>query len=83
MENGGRLGGIVYNPAAGKSESGIVSGVVSISDDGLSWTGVSSFEFGNLVNDPSPRYVHFHNPVGCRYLRIVSESLDPTLIGLF
>lgn len=78
-----RLGGIVYNPAAGKSESGIVSGVVSISDDGLSWTEVSSFEFGNLVNDPSPRYVHFHNPVGCRYLRIVSESLDPTLIGLF
>ena len=78
-----RLGGIVYNPAAGKSESGIVSGVVSISDDGLSWTEVSSFEFGNLVNDPSPRYVHFHNPVGCRYLRIVSESLDPTLVGLF
>lgn len=78
-----RLGGIVYNPAAGKSESGIVSGVVSISDDGLSWTGVSSFELGNLVNDPSPRYVHFHNPVGCRYLRIVSESLDPTLVGLF
>lgn len=78
-----RLGGIVYNPAVGKSESGIVSGVVSISDDGLSWTEVSSFEFGNLVNDPSPRYVHFHNPVGGRYLRIVSESLDPTLIGLF
>ncbi len=78
-----RLGGIVYNPVAGKSESGIVSGVVSISDDGLSWTEVSSFEFGNLVNDPSPRYVHFHNPVGCRYLRIVSESLDPTLVGLF
>lgn len=78
-----RLGGIVYSPAAGKSESGIVSGVVSISDDGLSWTGVSSFEFGNLANDPSPRYVHFHNPVGCRYLRIVSESFDPTLVGLF
>lgn len=78
-----RLGGIVYNPAAGKSESGIVSGVVSISDDGLSWTEVSSFEFGNLVNDPSPRYVHFHNPVGCRYLMIVSESLDPTSISLF
>lgn len=78
-----RLGGIVYNPAAGKSESGIVSGVVSISDDGLSWTEVSSFEFGNLVNDPSPRYVHFQNPVGCRYLMIVSESLDPTLISLF
>lgn len=78
-----RLGGIVYNPAAGKSESGIVSGVVSISDDGLSWTEVSSFEFGNLVNDHSPRYVHFHNPVGCRYLMIVSESLDPTLISLF
>lgn len=78
-----RLGGIVYNPAVGKSESGIVSGVVSISDDGLSWTEVSSFEFGNLVNDPSPRYVHFHNPVGGRYLRIVSESLDPTLMSLF
>lgn len=78
-----RLDGIVYNPAAGKSESGIVSGVVSISDDGLSWTEVSSFEFGNLVNDHSPRYVHFHNPVGCRYLMIVSESLAPTLIGLF
>lgn len=78
-----RLGGIVYNPAVGKSESGIVSGIVSISDDGLSWTEVSSFEFGNLVNDHSPRYVHFHNPVGGRYLRIVSESLNPTLIGLF
>lgn len=60
-----------------------LSGIVSISDDGLSWTEVSSFEFGNLVNDPSPRYVHFHNPVGGRYLRIVSESLNPTLIGLF
>ena len=78
-----RLGGVVYDPAAGKSKSGIVSGVVSISDDGLSWTEVSSFEFGNLVNDPSPRYVYFHNPVGSRYLRIVSESLDPTLISLF
>ena len=78
-----RLGGIVYNPAVGKSESGIVSGIVSISDDGLSWTEVSSFEFGNLVNDPSPRYVHFHNPVGGRYLRIVSESLNPILISLF
>lgn len=78
-----RLGGIVYNLAVGKSESGIVSGVVSISDDGLSWTEVSSFEFGNLVNDPSPRYVHFHNPVVSRYLMIVSESLDPTLISLF
>lgn len=78
-----RLGGIIYNPTVGKSKSGIVSGVVSISDDGLSWAEVSSFEFGNLVNDPSPRYVHFHNPVGCRYLMIVSESLDPTLISLF
>lgn len=78
-----RLDGVVYNPVKENSKLVIVSGVVSISDDGLSWTEVSSFEFGNLVNDPSPRYVHFHNPVGGRYLRIVSESLDPTLIGLF
>ena len=78
-----RLGGVVYNPVKENSKSGAVSGVVSISDDGLSWTEVSSFEFGNLVNDPSPRHIYFHGPVGCRYLRIVSESLDPTLISLF
>ena len=47
------------------------------------WQTVSSFEFGNLINDPSPRYVHFHNGVNCRYIKIKSDASIEDSIGLF
>lgn len=51
--------------------------------DGATWQTMSSFEFGNLVNDPSPRYVHFHNGVNCRYIKIKSDASIEDSIGLF
>lgn len=44
---------------------------------------MSSFEFGNLINDPSPRYVYFHNGVNCRYIKIKSDAAIEDSIGLF
>ena len=76
------INGMTYTPPA-KPSSGTVKGNVFISTDGSEWKQASSFEFGNLINDPSPRYANFHNGVTCRHIRIDSESLASECFGLF
>lgn len=74
------LNGIVYSP---QGVTGNIKGEISVSSDGATWQAMSSFEFGNLINDPSPRYVHFHNGVNCRYIKIKSDASIEDSIGLF
>ena len=47
------------------------------------WQAMSSFESGNLINDPSPGYMHFHNGVNSRYIKIKSDAAIEDSIGLF
>ena len=36
---------------------------------------MESFEFGNLINDPSPRTHRFDNPVTTRYIRVEATEI--------
>lgn len=63
--------GLSFTPSKGVN---IVSGNVEISNDGSNWKPLSSFEFGNLRNDPSVRYDYFKESAQARYFRISSGT---------
>ena len=48
----------------------VSKGTMSVSLDGRKWEKVADFEFGNIVNDPSLRYVGLDTPAQARYLRL-------------
>lgn len=75
------VSGIIYTPS--EATRGRIKGEISVSTDGAEWRKVADFEFGNLLNDPSPRHVHFHNPLTCRHIRITSEGIATEDISLF
>lgn len=64
-----------YTPPTVTSEGMIEQGVVKISQDGKSWKEVESFEFGNLINDPTPRTHYFKEAVHTRFVRIESKTI--------
>ena len=51
----------------------IEKGWVMVSEDGTKWKDQETFEFGNLINDPTKRTVRFTSPIMTRFIRIVSE----------
>lgn len=63
------VGGMSYLPPADNSM--IERYRVEVSQDGEAWMRAHEGEFGNIVNDPSERVVHFEKPVPCRYFRLV------------
>ncbi len=74
------IGGFAYIPSA-DGDKATIKGTVSISIDGKTWTEILPFDLGNLVNDQTTRYCYFHNPVGCRFMRIImpaQTTLSPT-----
>lgn len=71
LGSGQDLNGFAYKPQIGKGfKGGVTKGTFKVSDDGKSWRIVESFEFGNLINDPSKRYHYFKKAVSARYVRI-------------
>lgn len=69
------LNGFAYTPQTRNSEGMMAKGIVKVSDDGKSWKEVESFEFGNLINDPSKRFHYFKQPVSTRYVRIEATEI--------
>ena len=60
LGNNQDLNGFAYKPQTGKGfKGGVTKGTFKVSDDGKNWRTVESFEFGNLINDPSKRYHNF------------------------
>ncbi|MDR0332842.1 MAG: alpha-L-fucosidase [Dysgonamonadaceae bacterium] len=57
-------------PQTTHSDGMIERGIIQISNDGQTWQTVETFEFGNLINDPTPRTHRFAQPVTTRYVRI-------------
>ena len=53
----------------------IAKGIIRISNDRKKWKEVESFEFGNLVNDPSQRYLFFKHAVKARYVQIEATEI--------
>lgn len=64
-----------YTPPKGISEGMIEQGMIMISSDGKSWKEVESFEFGNLINDPSQRTHYFKEAVSARFVRIETKTI--------
>ena len=70
------LRGFGYTPQTHLPGQGMIEkGEIQISDDGKKWHTVEQFEFGNLINDPTPRTVTFKRPVDARYVKIVPVSI--------
>lgn len=69
------LSGFAYTPQRKSAEGMLAKGNIQVSDDGQSWREAGSFEFGNLINDPSKRKFVFKAKVHARYIMISSEEI--------
>lgn len=63
-----------YTPQTFNSNGMMAKGEIQISGDGENWTTVENFEFGNLINDPTPRTHYFSKPVTTRFVRVVATE---------
>ena len=66
---------LTYTPQTRMHGKGMMDrGRISVSDDGATWREADTFEFGNLINDPTPRTHVLKDPVKARYVRIDALS---------
>jgi alpha-L-fucosidase len=65
------LKAFTYTPQTFHSNGMMASGEIQISENGATWDTVEKFEFGNLINDPTPRTHYFEKPVTTRYIRLL------------
>ena len=70
-----KLTGFAYTPQTAGPQGMIAKGIIRISNDGKKWKEVEGFEFGNLVNDPSQRYLFFKHAVKARYVQIEATEI--------
>ena len=73
LGNDHSLKGFAYTPQTENKEGMIERGSVFISSKGKKWEKIESFEFGNLINDPTKRTYVFKEPVETRYIKIQSD----------
>ena len=66
-----KISGFIYTPQTADSEGMISRWQVLVSDNGSKWTKAGEYEFGNLINDPSPREQRLDKAVSGRYVKFV------------
>ncbi|QTD38741.1 alpha-L-fucosidase [Polaribacter batillariae] len=64
-----------YTPQTKDSNGMIEQGIIKISTNGKSWKIFENFEFGNLINDPTPRTHYFKKALNTRFIRIESKTI--------
>lgn len=69
------LSGFSYTPQNHKNEGMLEEGILEASLDGETWKLIDTFEFGNIVNDPTPRKLLFKLSVKARYVKIISKKI--------
>ena len=69
-----RISGVVYTPVSSGSDGKMAKAAIETSADGRNWTTAGTWDFGNLVNDPTPREYRLPTPVDARYIRVTTES---------
>ncbi len=69
------LKGFAYTPQTTHNKGMMEKGIIQASADGQTWTTISNFEFGNLINDPTKRRHNFSKPVSAKYLKIESKEI--------
>ena len=63
-------------PPTSVGENGLITaGRIETSTNGIDWIQTASFEFGNILNDPTTRRIDFKCPVNASYLRVVPTNL--------
>ena len=70
------LRGWIYTPQTKNAEGMIAKGIIEISKDGQEWKEAETFEFGNLINDPSPRTHRFTNKIETQFIRITTTEIS-------
>lgn len=68
------LKAFVYTPQTFHPNGMISRGEIQISENGENWKTADTFEFGNLINDPTPRTHYFATPFSTRYIRLVATG---------
>lgn len=69
------LNGFAYTPQTAHGQGMVAKGRILTSTDGRKWKVKETFEFGNLVNDPTRRFHYFKKPLKAQYVRIeVTET---------
>ncbi|MFV0483260.1 MAG: alpha-L-fucosidase [Bacteroidales bacterium] len=80
-----KLTGFAYTPPQNHPKGLMLKGTIKVSKDNKTWTDAGSFEFGNLINDPSKRFYHFDKTVDARFVRIeageTTENADVVIIA--
>lgn len=66
--------GFAYTPQQENSEGMMAKGKILHSSDGEAWQEADTFEFGNLINDPSKRFHYLKNSIKTRYIKIVTTE---------
>lgn len=61
---------MVYTPPKSQTLGLMAKANIQISSDGQIWEIIETVEFGNLINDPSPRTHRFKNKVTTRFVRL-------------
>ncbi|GAB3014354.1 hypothetical protein GCM10027051_17190 [Niabella terrae] len=69
------LKGFAYTPQSYNAEGMMEKGTIFTSTDGIQWTQVTDFAFGNLINDPSKRTYTFPQSRSARYVRIEASGI--------
>ncbi|RPD98498.1 alpha-1,3/4-fucosidase [Aureibaculum marinum] len=67
--------GFTYTPQTEHNEGMIEKGVLKMSKDGKTWEMIEPFEFGNLINDPTPRVYYFKEIINTQYIRVESNVI--------
>lgn len=68
------INGFAYTPQKEHAEGMMAKGDILFSNDGKNWEKAESFEFGNLINDPSKRFLYFKQAVTARYVKIAATE---------
>ncbi|KQM64631.1 alpha-1,3/4-fucosidase [Pedobacter sp. Leaf216] len=69
------LKGFIYTPPTNFADGMLEKGILQTSSDGKNWQDVETFEFGNLINDPTPRTHYFKNSINAQYIRIKATGI--------
>ncbi len=69
------LKSFAYTPQRQNEKGMLELGKIYSSNDGTNWKLIDSFEFGNLINDPSTRTFRFKNPVNTKFIKIEAEKI--------
>lgn len=65
------ISGFAYTPQQENSKGMIAKGVIQYSTDGNTWDTAESFEFGNLINDPTKRFHYFKKHIKSKFIKVV------------